>query len=82
MACGAPIVASRLGGLREVVRHGETGFLVEPGDVEGLRSCLEELVGDPALASRLGDNAHQLAVEQFTWDACARRCLDAYEGMT
>lgn len=81
MACGAPVVASRLGGLREVVRHGETGFLVEPGDVDDLRRRLEELLGDPALVARLGNNGHQLAVEQFTWDACARRCLEAYQGM-
>jgi glycosyltransferase involved in cell wall biosynthesis len=81
MACGAPVVASSLGGLREVVRHGETGFLFQPGDVDGLRRRLEELLGDPQLVRRLGDAAHQLATERFTWDACARRCLEAYEGM-
>ena len=79
MACGTPVIASRLGGLREVVRHGETGFLVEPGDVVGLRATLEQLLASPSLARELGDNARQLAVERFTWDACARRCLDAYE---
>lgn len=81
MACGAPVIASRLGGLREVVRHGETGFLVEPGDVAELRLRLEQVLGQPALARSLGDNAHQLVSERFTWDACARRCLEAYEGM-
>lgn len=82
MACGAPVVASRLGGLREVVRHGETGFLVEPGDVDALRQRLEELLGAPALVARLGASGHALAVERFTWDACARRCLEAYGAMT
>ena len=81
MACGAPVVASRLGGVPEVVRHGDTGFLAAPGDVDDLRRQLEEVLGDPALARRLGDNAHQLVVERFTWDACARRCLEAYEDM-
>ena len=81
MACGAPVVASRIGGVREVVRHGETGFLVEPGDVDDLRRRIEEVLGDAPLARRLGDNAHQLVAERFTWDACARRCLQAYEGM-
>jgi len=81
MACGAPVVASRLGGLREVVRHGETGFLFEPGDVGDLRRRLGQVLGDRPLARTLGDNSHQLVAERFTWDACARRCLGAYEDM-
>ena len=81
MACGAPVVASRLGGVPEVVRHGETGFLALPGDVDDLRRRLEEVLGNPAWARQLGDNAHQLVVERFTWEACARRCLEAYVDM-
>jgi glycosyltransferase involved in cell wall biosynthesis len=79
MACATPVVASRLGGLREVVRHGETGFLTAPGDVEDLRARLQELLGHPSVARQMGDSARQLATERFTWDACARRCLEAYE---
>ena len=79
MACATPVVASRLGGLREVVRHGETGYLVEPGDVSDLRNHLELVLGDPHIARHLGEAARQLATERFTWDACARRCLAAYE---
>ena len=79
MASCTPVIASRLGGLREVVRHGETGFLVEPGDAAELRHYLELVLDDPQLARRLGENARQLAIERFTWDACARRCLSAYE---
>ena len=78
MACATPVVASRLGGLREVVRDGETGFLVGPGDVAELRARLEQLLASPSLAHEMGDSARQLAVERFTWDACARRCLEAY----
>jgi glycosyltransferase involved in cell wall biosynthesis len=81
MACGAPVVASDLGGVREVVRHGETGFLVPPGDVDDLRRRLEEVLGQPALARSLGDSGRQLVAERFTWDACARRCLEAYDCM-
>jgi glycosyltransferase involved in cell wall biosynthesis len=79
MACGTPVVASRLGGLKEVVRHGETGFLVDPDVAASLRHHLELMLNNPRRARELGENARQLAVEQFTWDACARRCLDAYE---
>jgi glycosyltransferase involved in cell wall biosynthesis len=79
MASGTPVVASRIGGLAEVVVDGETGFLVEPGDVEALGDRLALLLADRRLAARLGANARDLVVERFTWRACAERCLDAYE---
>lgn len=78
MASGTPVICSRLGGLPEVVEDGVTGFLVEPGNVAELRERLAELLADPALAARLGRNGRELAVERFTWRACAERCLAAY----
>jgi glycosyltransferase involved in cell wall biosynthesis len=78
MASGTPVVASRLGGLAEVVRHGVTGFLAEPGNVAELRERLDQLLRDRALAARLGRNARELVLDRFTWRACAERCLAAY----
>ena len=78
MASGTPVVASRLGGLPEVVEHGVTGFLVEPGNVAELRWRLDEVLGDPGLTKRLGENARERFLEMFTWQACAERCLAAY----
>jgi glycosyltransferase involved in cell wall biosynthesis len=78
MASGTPVVCSRIGGLAEVVRDGETGFLIEPGNVAELRDRIATVLADRRLARRLGDDARQLAVEQFTWRACAQRCLAAY----
>jgi glycosyltransferase involved in cell wall biosynthesis len=78
MASGTPVVASRLGGLPEVVQHGVTGFLVEPGNVDELRERLAQLLHDPGLAARMGANARELVMERFTWRACAERCLAAY----
>ena len=46
MASGTPVVASRVGGLPEVVRDGETGYLVEPGDIDGLRDRLATVLAD------------------------------------
>ena len=78
MASGTPVVASRLGGLAEVVQHGVTGFLVEPGNVAELHDRLAQILADPALAARLGANARDLVLDRFTWRACADRCLATY----
>jgi glycosyltransferase involved in cell wall biosynthesis len=79
MASGTPVIASRLDALPEVVRDGETGFLVTPGDVAELRERVAQLLGDRALAARMGQRGRELVLEQFTWEACAQRCLAAYE---
>src|SRR4051794_6651402 len=78
MASGTPVVASRLDALPEVVRDGETGFLVTPGDVGELHDRLAQLLGDRALAARMGARGREVLRERFTWEACARRCLTAY----
>lgn len=81
MASGTPVVASDVGGLPEVVVDGVTGFVVPAGDVAALRARLGELLGDRRRARAMGDDARAHVVEHFTWDACARRCLGAYERM-
>ncbi|HYY88906.1 MAG TPA: glycosyltransferase, partial [Chloroflexota bacterium] len=78
MASGTPVVASRLGGLPEVVEDGTTGFLVPPGDTAALRDRLDQVLRDPGLARRLGRRGRELVCERFTWRAVAERCLDAY----
>jgi glycosyltransferase involved in cell wall biosynthesis len=78
MATATPVVASRVGGLPEVVEDGITGFLVEPGNIEELRERLAQILGDRRLAARLGRSARERFLERFTWEACAERCLAAY----
>lgn len=78
MASGTPVVASRLGGLTEIVHHGETGLLVQPGDVADLCDALNALLVDPGLRARLGQQGRDQVLAQFTWDAVAQRCLTAY----
>lgn len=79
MASATPVVVSRLGGLREIVHDGETGFLVTPGDVAELRDRVGRLLGDRLLARRMGKRARESVLASFTWTACARRCLRAYD---
>ena len=81
MASGAAVVASRVGGLVELVVDGTTGYLVEPDDVAALRSRLALLLGDTATAARFGAAGRARALERFTWDACAQRCAAAYRAM-
>ena len=78
MACGTPVLCSDVGALCEVMVDGVTGFLVPPNDPAALRDRIRRLLGDPALAARLGAAARQRIVERFTWDAVAERCLAAY----
>ncbi|MEU9923145.1 glycogen synthase [Streptomyces griseoluteus] len=81
MACGTPVVASRVGGIPEVVDHGRTGLLVDTdGDFEGnLARALDDVLADPAAARRMGEAGRARAVGEFGWDAVARRTAGLYE---
>jgi glycosyltransferase involved in cell wall biosynthesis len=77
MAWGLPCVAATAGAMPELVADGETGFLVEPGDVDALTARMRALAQDPELGRRLGDAGHRRYLERFTWDAVAERMLAA-----
>ena len=79
MASGLPTVATRVGGMPELVVDGETGLLVPPDDAGALADALVRLLEDPALASRLGAGGRARAVERFSWDAVAERALSLYQ---
>ena len=78
MAHGRPVVASGVGGLLDLVVNGETGIVVEPGNVPALRAALERLLGDPALRRRMGEAGRTRAAEHFSWTAVTRKTLDVY----
>jgi glycosyltransferase involved in cell wall biosynthesis len=82
-ACGTPSLASESPGLRDSVRHGETGYLVPHGDVEGLAARMVELADSPQLVARLGERARRFA-EGLPWERTAaateRHLSDIIEG--
>ena len=78
MACGLPVVASRLPGATDHVVDEVTGYLVPPHDVESLTRALHRIMSDPGRATELGRRAHQAVAEQFDIRQTARRMLDAY----
>jgi glycosyltransferase involved in cell wall biosynthesis len=73
MACGRPVVASRIGGLPWVVEDGATGLLFEPGDAAGLAGQLARLLDDDALSFRLGQAGRRKFEAEFRWDQVIRR---------
>jgi glycosyltransferase involved in cell wall biosynthesis len=75
MAAGLPVVASRIGQLKNLIEEGRNGLLVTPGDAAGLAAALERLQSDPELRARLGQAARSTVLEQYTWDAVAQRVL-------
>jgi glycosyltransferase involved in cell wall biosynthesis len=68
LAAGRPVVATRVGGVPDVVRDGQDGFLVEPGDTEGLADRLSRLAEDPALRERLGAAGRERVLPRYAVD--------------
>ncbi|MCX4903375.1 glycogen synthase [Streptomyces sp. NBC_00878] len=84
MACGTAVVASRVGGIPEVVADGETGLLVSvegsaEEDAARLARALDSLLADPEAARRMGEAGRERAVRAFGWDAVARQTVQLYE---
>jgi glycosyltransferase involved in cell wall biosynthesis len=79
MAHGLPVVATRAGGIPDKVSDGQSGRLVEPGDVEGLARGLAELAQDAALRETMGSCGRRRALEGFGWPALAARTVALYE---
>jgi glycosyltransferase involved in cell wall biosynthesis len=78
MAAGRPVLASRVGGLGEVVVAEETGLLVPPGDADALAAALARLAGDPALRARLGAAGRARVLACYTSERMAEGTLACY----
>ncbi len=78
MASGLPVVVSAVGGLRETVRDGETGFLVPVGDVDLLAARLMALLGDAPLRERVGRCARASVSRDFSWERAVKATMEVY----
>ncbi len=79
MACEVPVIASRVGGVPEVVTDGDTGFLSEVGDVEKMAADAAGLLSATALRREMGKRARQFAVTHYRTDIVIPRYIEFYE---
>jgi L-malate glycosyltransferase len=77
MACQVPVVATRVGGIPEVVIEGGTGYLFEVGDVDGMAKAVLQVVKDSGLRDRLGGRGREVAVSRFSCE----KIIPQYEAL-
>ena len=80
-ASGLPVIANNIGGLKEVVQHKKTGYLLDTTDHEKLAKYLEKLIVDDDLRFNLGQNGRDFVKQNFNWDTNVKKMLNAYRGI-
>lgn len=81
MACGLPVVATRVGGVPEIVEDGRSGLLVDPGDPKAIADAVAALLEDEGLRRRLAVEGRKRIEERFTIGSHARALFDIYRSM-
>lgn len=79
MAASRPVIATRVGAIPKIIKDGEAGLLVDPGDVDGLRNALERLLTDSDLGRRLGSAGHDWVSRNYTSEAMALKYRQMYD---
>ena len=82
MACETPVVATRVGGIKEVVVNEETGLLVPPGEPAKLGRAITRILEDPQTGAKMGKAGRRHVLRNFTWDRIAARTLELYRSLT
>jgi glycosyltransferase involved in cell wall biosynthesis len=81
MACGLPVIATRAGGVPEIVENGLSGLLVEPGDADALAAAVTKLLENSTLRDSLAQAGRERVRERFNWDSIAGELAEFYRGM-
>lgn len=79
MACGKPVIASNLPGVRSVVSAGEDGLLVRPGDIDDLAEKTQMLLDDPQRRREMGERGRDKVEEKYAWPKIIPRLVQVYE---
>lgn len=79
MACGTPVIASKFGGIRNTIRDGYNGYLVDPSKPQEFASAIVKLLKNDTQRAIIGRNAYKVIMEEYSWEAIARRHLEFYE---
>jgi starch synthase len=80
-AFSKPVIATKVGGLTEIIVHGETGFLVEENTEEKIAEYIIKLLRNPELCKKMGENAYQLYKTELSWDNFAKKIVEFYKNL-
>ncbi len=78
LSCGLPVVATRVGGIPDIVEHEKTGLLVDQGNIDRLADALVTLLGDPGRCARMGEAGHAFALEHLNARKTVDRLVELY----
>lgn len=78
MLQGCPIVGTEVGGMNEIIEQGATGLLARPDDIADLCEKIMSLLGDPAKARQMGENAYRFVTTQYSGERLAKETIDLY----
>jgi glycosyltransferase involved in cell wall biosynthesis len=78
-ALGKPVIGARIGGIPELVRHGDTGLTFTPGDVQALRGCIDEMLAQPARAVDMGRRGRHLVETELSPERHYAGLMQVYE---
>jgi glycosyltransferase involved in cell wall biosynthesis len=78
MATAKPVVGTRVGGIPEIIEHGNTGFLVERRDTAAMAARILELLRDPDLRRRMGEAGRRVAAEKFNHQSNVAQLIQLY----
>jgi glycosyltransferase involved in cell wall biosynthesis len=81
MAAGLPVVATPVAALTRMVRHGENGFIVSVGDVDGIVDRLTALCTDRALAAGMGERSQQIVTDEYSIEAAVKNITSIYQSL-